>query len=108
MWIETPTGATDSIEFRVTQSASFSPSQINWTPTTPLPEALQGLGAVFLPVETGPGAGQLVWVTGGADGALSPRTAVRYSEINATGQFSAWTDGQSLPAARGSENSTVS
>jgi hypothetical protein len=100
VWIETPTGATDSIEFRVTQSASFSPSQINWTPTTPLPEALQGLGAVFLPVETGPGAGQLVWVTGGADGALSPKTSVRYSEIGAAGQFAAWTDGQALPAAR--------
>lgn len=100
VWIETPTGATDSIEFRVTQSASFSPSQINWTPTTPLPEALQGLGAVFLPVEIGPGAGQLVWVTGGADGALSPKTSVRYSEIDAAGQFSVWTDGQSLPAAR--------
>ena len=100
LWVETPTGATDSIEFRVTQSASFSPSQINWTATTPLPEALQGLGAVYLPVETGAGAGQLVFVTGGADGALSPTTTVRYSEIDATGQFSAWTDGQSLPAAR--------
>jgi hypothetical protein len=100
VWIETPTGVTDSIEFRVTQSASFSPSQINWNPTTPLPEALQGLGAVFLSVESGPGAGQLVWVTGGADGAVSPKTAVRYSEIDGAGQFSAWTDGQSLPAAR--------
>ncbi len=100
VWIETPTGATDSLEFRVTQSASFSPSQISWTATTPLPEALQGLGAVYLPVETGAAAGQLVFVTGGADGALSPTTTVRYSEIDATGQFLAWTDGQSLPAAR--------
>jgi hypothetical protein len=100
VWIETPTGVTDSIEFRVTQSASFSPSQINWSATTPLPEALQGLGAIHLSVETGPAPGQLVFVTGGADGALSPKTGVRYSEIDATGQFSAWTDGQSLPAAR--------
>jgi hypothetical protein len=101
VWIETPTGATDSIEFRLTQSASFSPSLINWTATTPLPEALQGLGAVFLPIETGPAPGQLVFVTGGADGALSPKTTIRYSEIDAAGQFSVWTDGQSLPAGRG-------
>lgn len=100
VWIETPTGASDSIEFRLTQSANFSPSLIEWSATTALPEAVQGPGAVYLPIETGPAPGQLVYVTGGADGALSPRTAVRYSEIDATGQFSAWTDGQSLPAAR--------
>lgn len=100
VWVETPTGVTDSIEFRLAQSASFSPSLINWTATTPLPEALQGLGAVFLPIESGPAAGQLVFVTGGADGALSPKTTIRYAEIDAAGAFSAWTDGQSLPASR--------
>jgi hypothetical protein len=31
---------------------------------------------------------------------LAPKTAVRYSEIDAVGAFSAWTDAQSLPAAR--------
>jgi hypothetical protein len=100
VWVETPTGASDSITFRLAQSASFSPSLINWSTTTPLPEALQGLGAVFLPVETGPAPGQLVFVTGGADGVLSPKTAIRYAEVNAAGEFSTWTDGQSLPAGR--------
>jgi len=100
VWVETPLGATDSIEFRVTQSATFSPSAINWSSTTALPEALQGLGAVYLPIETGPAPGQLVFATGGADGALAPTTAVRYSEIDGTGQFSAWTDAQSLPTSR--------
>ena len=100
VWVETPMGASDSIEFRLAQSASFSPSLINWSATTPLPEALQGLGAVFLPIETGLAAGQLVFVTGGADGALSPKTTIRYSEVDAAGEFSVWTDGQSLPAGR--------
>jgi hypothetical protein len=100
VWIETPTGVSDSIEFRLLQSATFSPSLINWTSTTALPEALQGLGAVYLPIETGPSPGQLVFVTGGADGAVSPKTVVRYSAIDGSGAFSAWTDGQSLPAAR--------
>jgi hypothetical protein len=100
VWVETPTGATDSITFRLAQSASFSPSLINWSATTPLPEALQGLGAVFLPIETGSAPGQLVFVTGGADGALSPKTTIRYAEIDAAGEFSTWTDGQSLPTGR--------
>jgi len=100
VWIETPTGVSDSIEFRLLQSATFSPSLINWSSTTALPEAVQGLGAVYLPIESGPSPGQLVFVTGGADGAVSPKTAVRYSTIDGSGAFSAWTDGQSLPAAR--------
>jgi hypothetical protein len=100
VWVETPTGASDSITFRLAQSASFSPSLINWSATTPLPEGLQGLGAVFLPIETGPASGQLVFVTGGADGALSPKTTIRYAEVDAAGEFSTWTDGQSLPAGR--------
>lgn len=100
VWVETPTGASDSITFRLAQSASFSPSLINWSATTPLPEALQGLGAVFLPIETGAAPGQLVFVTGGADGALSPKTTIRYAEVDAAGEFSTWTDGQSLPTGR--------
>ena len=107
VWVETPTGATDSISFQLLQGATFSPSTINWTATTALPEALQGLGAVFLPIETGPSAGQLVFVTGGADGAVAPVNSVRYSEIDAAGAFSAWTDGQSLPQARAFHGSAV-
>jgi hypothetical protein len=100
VWIETPTGASDSIPFRLLQAASFSPSLINWTATTPLPEPLQGLGTVFLSLETGPAPGQLVYVSGGADGAVVPTAAMRYSEVDGTGQFSAWTDGTALPEAR--------
>ena len=107
VWIETPTGATDSITFGLIQSASFRPSLINWTATTPLPEALQGLGAVFLPIETGPAPGQLVFVTGGADGALSPKTTTRYAEVDAGGEISGWTDGQSLPAGRAFHGSAL-
>lgn len=107
VWVETAMGASDSITFRLAQSASFSPSLINWTSTTPLPEALQGLGAVFLPIEAGPAPGQLVFVTGGADGALSPKTATRYAEIDAVGEFSVWTGGQSLPAGRAFHGAAV-
>ncbi len=100
VWVETPTGTTESIIFRVSQSATFSPSLINLSATTALPEPVQGLGAVFLPIDAGPAPGRLVYVAGGADGALSPKAAVRYSEVDAAGQLSAWTDAQSLPVAR--------
>lgn len=107
VWIETPTGASDSINFQLLQGATFSPSLINWTSTTALPEGLQGLGAVFLPIETGPAPGQLVFTTGGADGVVAPVNSVRYAEIDAFGAFSAWIDGQPLQQARAFHGSAV-
>lgn len=100
VWVETPTGATDSIVFTVTQSANFSPSAITWTQSTALPAPSQGHGAVFLPIDGGPGAGQLVYLIGGADGASTPQTAVARAEIDAAGQLSAWTAETALPEAR--------
>ncbi len=100
LWIETPNGATDSVTFRVLSAASFSPSLINWTATTSLPSPAQGLGSGFLSLETGPAPGNLVFVTGGADGAVAPMSSVHYSEIDASGNFSAWTPAESLPAER--------
>lgn len=100
VWIETPTGVTDSVVFTVTQSATFSPSQISWTETQPLPVPEQGHGAVFLRIDEGSGAGNLVYVTGGADGALTPNTTVAYAGIDGSGNFSAYATETSLPEAR--------
>ncbi len=100
VWIETPLGATDSITFTIIDAATFSPSLINWTETQALPDSSQGHGAVFLSIEDGPGAGNLVYVTGGAYGSMSPRSDVAYAEIDASGQFSAYTSVQGLPEAR--------
>ncbi|UCC49398.1 MAG: hypothetical protein JSV41_04275, partial [Gemmatimonadota bacterium] len=100
VWIETPTGATDSIVFTILQAASFSPSLISWSETQALPDSSQGHGAVFLSIEGGPGAGNLVYVIGGADGAGNPRSDVAYAEIDAAGEFSTYTSVQGLPAPR--------
>lgn len=100
VWIETPLGATDSIEFRVTQSALFSPSEIIWTETQAMPSPAQGHGAVFLSIEEGPGAGNLVWVIGGADGAGNVMDAVAFSEVGANGELGVYTGSTSLPAGR--------
>lgn len=107
VWVETPTGATDSIEFTVTESANFSPSSIQWTESTALPEPGQGHGAVFLAIEGGAGPGQLVYVTGGADGSLAPRTSVVRSPIDASGELTGWTAETPLPAARAFHSTTV-
>ena len=75
IWIETPTGVSDSVEFRLIQSGFFSPSLINWTPTTPLPQPLQGLGAGFVPVEDGPAPANYVFAVAGADSLETPVSA---------------------------------
>ena len=76
VWIDTPLGATGSIDFRILEAATFSPSQINWTSTTSLPAASQGHGAHFLSIENGATTSNLVYVTGGADGTPTARTGV--------------------------------
>ena len=47
--VQTATGTTISISFSLITGATFSPSVINWTRTSDLPQPLQGLGAAFVP-----------------------------------------------------------
>lgn len=107
VWIETPTGSTDSVVFTILEAASFNPSLINWRETAALPDSSQGHGAVFLAIEDGVGAGNLIYVTGGADGAVVPRTTVAYSQIDATGGLSAYTSATALPSARAFHGAAV-
>ncbi|MBW3555124.1 MAG: IPT/TIG domain-containing protein, partial [Gemmatimonadetes bacterium] len=101
VWVETSTGESERIEFRLIQSGTFSPSTINWTQTTALPQGLQGLGAVFVPVEEGTAPANYVFVAGGGD-SLGVATDVVYratvSETGALGD--AWASLAGLPAAR--------
>lgn len=100
VWVETPTGTTDSVEFRLVQNATFSPSLINWSSTAALPDSSQGHRVVFLNIESGAGAGRLVYVTGGADGAMTARSRTAWSEVDGSSQLSAWTEETALPAPR--------
>jgi hypothetical protein len=97
--IETATGVSDSIEFRVTSAAIFSPSTINWTQTTPLPNPLQGLIAVHLPVGNEISE-NVVYVLGGADGSVTPISDVWYGAIDASGHINSWVGTGFLPAPR--------
>jgi len=99
VWVQTPLGTTESIDFLVLQDPTFSPSTINWTQTTSLPYGSQGHGAHFLAIDNGASTDNLVYVTGGAD-ATTPRTDVQVGEIDATGNIISWTAVTSLTDAR--------
>lgn len=101
IWVETATGVSDSVEFRLIQSGTFSPSLINWTTTTPLPQALQGLGAAFVPVEEGETPANYVFVVGGADTLDTATDVVYRSTVQQSGALDAqWAALPALPEAR--------
>lgn len=101
IWVETVAGASDSVEFRILQSGQFSPSLINWTATTPLPEPLQGLGAAFVPVEEGSAPANYVFVVGGADATNTATTGVYRATVEETGALAgAWSAQSALPEPR--------
>jgi hypothetical protein len=99
--VETVTGVSQRIEFRLIQSGTFSPSVINWTATTPLLQPLQGLGAVFVPVEDGPDPANHVFVLAGADTQNVATDVVHRARILQTGELEAsWAVLTPIPAAR--------
>ena len=100
VWVETATGSTDSIQFRLIQSGTFSPSTIDWTQTSSLPQALTGLGAVFVPIETGGIAVNYVYTLGGADDTQNATDFVNGAGVEQTGALGNWTGYGALPAPR--------
>lgn len=100
IWVETPTGVSDSVEFRLIQSGTFSPSLINWTQATALPQALQGLGAVFVGVETGAAPASYVFAVGGADTLGRATSAVYRALVQESGALETWASLTELPEER--------
>ncbi|HEY8470029.1 MAG TPA: hypothetical protein VIL18_10325 [Longimicrobiales bacterium] len=101
IWVETATGASDSVEFRLITTGSFSPSVIDWTLTTPLPQPLAGPGAAFVRVEAGAAPADYVFVLGGADTLGVATTTTVRARVLETGALESWeTAGPPLPEAR--------
>lgn len=101
VWVETSAGSTDSIEFRIIQSGAFSPSLINWTQTTALPQPLQGLGAVFVPIEDGPFPANHVFAVGGADSLNRATDVVYATTVEQSGALGGgWSAAAPLPEPR--------
>jgi hypothetical protein len=101
VWVQTATGASRKIEFTLIQSGVFSPSLINWTKTTPLPQPLQGLGAAFVPVEDGAAPANFIFTVGGADSLGMPTNVVYRALVAQSGTLDgAWVDMIGLPLPR--------
>jgi IPT/TIG domain-containing protein len=99
IWIETATGVSDSVEFRLISSGVFSPSTINWTRTTLLPQPLQALGAVFVPVEDGSTPANYVFTVGGADSLMAATPVVYRARVQPSGALDSWSPMTPLPVA---------
>lgn len=100
IWVQTATGESARVEFRLISSGTFSPSLINWTRTTPLPQPLQGLGAVFVPVEDGAQPANYVFTLGGADTTNTAAPVIYRATVEQSGALGAWTEMTPLPMGR--------
>ncbi|HSL72017.1 MAG TPA: hypothetical protein VK864_17345, partial [Longimicrobiales bacterium] len=100
--VQTATGTSASIAFSLITGSAFSPSVINWTQTSSLPQPLQGLSAVFVPAVTAQNTANYVFVLGGAADQTNVATTAAYrAETQQTGALSSWsTSVPQLPAAR--------
>ena len=101
--VQTATGTSTSISFNLISGATFSPSVINWTRTSALPQPLQGLGAVFVPAANATvNPSNYVFVVGGAaDQTNLATTSVYRAQAQQSGALSTWaTDATQLPSRR--------
>jgi N-acetylneuraminic acid mutarotase len=99
VYVETELGASNEVEFNVTDQAVFSPSAINWTVTTALPEVVSGHNAISATIDNGTNEMQYVFVTGGKDDLGSALDQVLVGEIGSDGTIASWTVTTSLPSA---------
>jgi hypothetical protein len=101
--VQTTTGTSSTISFSLISGATFSPSVINWTQTSALPQPLQGLGAVFVPpANVAVNSANYVFVVGGAaDQTNVATTTVSRAQAQQSGALSTWTSATNpLPVAR--------
>jgi len=101
--VQTATGTSAALAFNLISGSTFSPSVINWTQTSALPQPLQGLGAVFLPpANTASNPANYVFTVGGAADQSNVATTVVYrAQTQQSGALSAWTPATTaLPDAR--------
>jgi len=96
--VETEIGTSESLDFQVTDGAVFSPSSIEWTVTTELPEAVSGHKAVYTPLlNASDMTEQYVHVTGGRDQDGEASGQVLHGRIDSNGDITSWNSSASLP-----------
>lgn len=102
VYVTTAIGSSDSLQFKVTDAATFSPSTINWTVTTSLPEGISGHQAVYTQIDDASGVTQrFVHITGGRDTSAIASDQTLYGQINQDGTISSWNITAALPDSIG-------
>ncbi len=105
--VSTPSGTSAPLDFLVAGAVSFSPSTIQWSATSSLPAAVQGLATAIVPI----GTSSFIYALGGntatsgASGAKASNvdTVSFNAETGSTGALAnaTWTATTPLPAKRG-------
>lgn len=96
--VETEIGTSSSLEFSVTDAATFSPSTINWTVTAPLSQGLSGHRAVYTPIDDATGTTvRFAHVSGGRDATGVSSDEVLYGRIKSDGTVDSWNSTTLLP-----------
>lgn len=91
--VQTAAGTSNAISFILISNAAFSPSTITWSKTTDLPQPLQGLGAVFVPVRSGGTTTNYIFAVGGADTLDVATTSVYRATVQSNASLGAWETG---------------
>ena len=94
--VQTEIGTSNEVEFMVTDAATFSPSTINWTVTTPLPTAVSGHKAVSVSIDAGTTTDRYVHVSGGRNEEGVAIDQVVYGQIQTDGTIDSWESTTSL------------
>ena len=95
--VQTEIGTSNEIDFMVTEAATFSPSTINWTLTTPLPVGVSGHKSVSFPIESGDNiTNRFVHVLGGRDENGTSLNQALVGKINIDGTISSWANTTAL------------
>jgi hypothetical protein len=98
--VKTEIAGSNSLPFKVTDNATFSPSTITWTVSTPIPAGVSGHNSISIPVDDALGVtNQYAYVSGGrlAGGAATDKLI--YGKFSDDGSISSWATTSSLPVA---------
>jgi hypothetical protein len=98
--VMTEVGASNALPFKVTGSATFSPSTITWTLSTALPVAVSGHNSISIPVDDATGlTNQYAYVSGGRIAGGTASNQLIYGKLNNNGSVTSWGNTLSLPTA---------
>lgn len=98
--VQTATGSSQALTFKITQNATFSPSTISWTETSALPRPLSGHACLYIPVDNDVETSEFACVLGGIDDQDTIRSNVSVASIEADGHLSSWLTASPLPEPR--------